>query len=59
MANGLRGVKKNLVRKTQKLYLVLIFAQLLIKQKLKKTIKLKSGIISGALIETITKHYNR
>jgi len=38
MANGLRGVKKNLVRKTQKLYLVLIFAQLLIKQKLKERI---------------------
>jgi hypothetical protein len=39
LANGLRGVKKNLVRKTQKLYLVLIFAQLLIKQKLKEKIK--------------------
>jgi hypothetical protein len=36
MANGLRGVIKNLVRKTQKLYRVLIFAQLLIKQKLKE-----------------------
>jgi hypothetical protein len=35
MANGLRGVKKKLVRKTQQLYTVLIFAQLLIKQKLK------------------------
>ena len=31
MANGLRGAIKNLVRKTQKLYRVLIFAQLLIK----------------------------
>jgi hypothetical protein len=39
MVNGLYGVKKNLVRKTQKLYKVLIFAQLLIKQKLKKIIK--------------------
>jgi len=28
MANGLRGVKKKLVRKTQQLYSVLIFAQL-------------------------------
>jgi len=36
MANGLRGVIKKLVRKTQKLYRVLIFAQLLIKQKLKE-----------------------
>jgi hypothetical protein len=36
MVNGLYGVKKNLVRKTQKLYRVLIFAQLLIKQKLKE-----------------------
>jgi hypothetical protein len=40
MANGLRGVKKKLVRKTQQLYSVLIFAQLLIKQKL-KVLKLK------------------
>jgi len=31
MAKGLRGVKKKLVRKTQQLYLVLIFVQLLIK----------------------------
>jgi len=31
MANGLRGVKKKLVRKTQQFYSVLIFAQLLIK----------------------------
>jgi hypothetical protein len=36
MVNGLYGGKKNLVRKTQKLYTVLIFAQLLIKQKLKE-----------------------
>jgi hypothetical protein len=36
MVNGLYGVKKNLVRKSQKLYKVLIFAQLLIKQKLKE-----------------------
>jgi hypothetical protein len=40
MANGLRGVKKKLVRKTQQLYSVLIFAQILIKQKLKE-LKLK------------------
>jgi hypothetical protein len=31
--------EENLVRKTQKLYKVLIFAQLLIKQKLKEKIK--------------------
>ncbi len=40
MANGLRGVKKKFVRKTQQLYSALIFAQLLIKQKLKE-LKLK------------------
>jgi hypothetical protein len=59
MANGLRGVMKNLVRKTQKLYRVLIFAQLLIKQKLKKTMNLKSGCIWGTTMETITIKHNK